>query len=205
LVSFPGFAALALVAACGRSAVTETAGVSGIALTPPSATMVVGGTLALDAQVQGSASPVDVFWSSSDTTIAVVATSGVVTARRAGRVSIAATALGNSAVAAIVVNNPPIIPPVLPQVPQAPAAVATITVSVADVIETDKTAQALATLRSASGATLTGRSVTWSSSNNSLATVSASGLVTGKKQGTVTITATSEGKQGSKTITIEKH
>src|SRR3989442_551592 len=49
--------------------------------------------------------------------------------------------------------------------------------------------QLVATLTDASGNTLTGRSVTWTTSNNAVATVSASGLVTGVAAGTATITA----------------
>jgi len=49
---------------------------------------------------------------------------------------------------------------------------------------------------------LAGRVVTWTTSNAAVATVSASGFVTGVAQGTATITATSEGKSGTSTITV---
>ncbi len=55
----------------------------------------------------------------------------------------------------------------------------------------------------AGGATLTGRTVTWLSSNSGIAQVSSSGVVTGVAAGVVTITAQSEGKQGTAQITIE--
>jgi hypothetical protein len=45
-------------------------------------------------------------------------------------------------------------------------------------------------------------SFTWSSSNNSVATVTQSGLVTGVAAGTATITATAGGKSGSSLITV---
>jgi len=62
-----------------------------------------------------------------------------------------------------------------------------------------------ATLRDANGNILTGRTVSWSSSNTTVATVAGSGTsatVTGKSNGTATITATSEGKSGTATITV---
>src|SRR5207247_754712 len=42
----------------------------------------------------------------------------------------------------------------------------------------------------------------WSSSNNNIATVNGSGLVTGVTAGSVTITATSEGQSGTASITV---
>src|SRR5205823_1375100 len=47
-----------------------------------------------------------------------------------------------------------------------------------------------------------GRTVTWSSSNTSVATVSTSGLVSGVTPGSATITATSETKTGAAGITV---
>jgi trimeric autotransporter adhesin len=61
----------------------------------------------------------------------------------------------------------------------------------------------VATTKDAGGNTLTGRLVTWSSSNTAVATVnSSSGIATGVAPGTVTITATSEGKSGGATLTV---
>ncbi len=62
--------------------------------------------------------------------------------------------------------------------------------------------QLTATPRDAGGAALTGRSVTWSSSNNAIAEVDANGLVTGRGPGTATITATSEGRNGTASISV---
>jgi trimeric autotransporter adhesin len=54
-----------------------------------------------------------------------------------------------------------------------------------------------ATPKDAAGNVLTGRTVAWSSSDQSIATVSSGGLVTAVAAGSTTITATSEGKFGS--------
>lgn len=53
----------------------------------------------------------------------------------------------------------------------------------------------------ASAGSLTGRTITWSS-NNASASVSTSGFVTGNSAGTATITATSEGKFATSTVTV---
>jgi len=60
----------------------------------------------------------------------------------------------------------------------------------------------VATLKDAAGNTLTGRTVTWSSALPLLASVNGSGLVSGLLAGIVPITATSEGKNGSSSITV---
>jgi uncharacterized protein YjdB len=54
----------------------------------------------------------------------------------------------------------------------------------------------------ADGNVLTGRSCTWSSSDNTIATVSAAGRVTRVGLGTVTVTATCEGKSDTATVTL---
>lgn len=78
------------------------------------------------------------------------------------------------------------------------ATVASVVVSPSQIsVEVLETVQLEASVRDASGASLTGRAVTWSSSDNTVATVSGSGLVTGVSEGTVTITATSEGVNGT--------
>jgi CubicO group peptidase (beta-lactamase class C family) len=60
---------------------------------------------------------------------------------------------------------------------------------------------ASATVRNAAGATLSGRSVTWSSSNSSVATV-VNGEVTAVAPGSADIIATSEGRSGSASVTV---
>src|SRR5439155_25440316 len=64
------------------------------------------------------------------------------------------------------------------------------------------TVQLTATTKDANGSVLTGRVVTWASGNPAVATVSATGVVTGVAQGQGTITATSEGKQGRAAVTV---
>src|SRR5207247_1951982 len=81
--------------------------------------------------------------------------------------------------------------------------VASVTVTPASAtIGTNGTVQLTATLKDANGNNLTGRTVTGTSSNTAVATVSSSGLVTGVAVGSATITATSEGKTGQGTVTV---
>src|SRR5207244_608057 len=65
-----------------------------------------------------------------------------------------------------------------------------------------KTVQLTATPRDSSGNALSGRTVTWASSDANVATVSATGLVTGKVACPATIHANSEGQSGTATITV---
>jgi uncharacterized protein YjdB len=84
-----------------------------------------------------------------------------------------------------------------------PAPVATVSVSPASLsIAVGQTMQLTATPRDAAGHALTGRTVTWKTSNGTVATVSAAGLVTGVSAGTATITASSEGVSGAATSTM---
>lgn len=69
-------------------------------------------------------------------------------------------------------------------------------------MQVGRTQQLTVVVKSANGTTLTDRAVTWSSSDVSAATVSSTGLVTALQPGTVTISATSEGKSAAAAITI---
>lgn len=82
-----------------------------------------------------------------------------------------------------------------------PVSTVTVTLSAAS-LTVNQTSQASATPKDADGAVLTGRTVTWSSSSSTVATVSATGLVTAVSPGTATISGTSEGKTGSATVNV---
>ncbi|HEX7239867.1 MAG TPA: Ig-like domain-containing protein, partial [Longimicrobiaceae bacterium] len=79
----------------------------------------------------------------------------------------------------------------------------TVTVSPATAsVAVGATVPLTATLMDADGDTLTGRAVSWTTSDSTKARVSAAGVVTGVAAGTATITATSEGKSGTATVTV---
>ncbi|HJS42182.1 MAG TPA: PKD domain-containing protein, partial [Gemmatimonadales bacterium] len=120
----------------------------------------------------------------------VGATTGVVTGVAAGGpVTITATSEGQSGISAVTVTLVP---------------VATVDVTPnPGSVNVGATLPLTATLKDAIGNTLTGRDVTWSSNNTTLATVDAAGVVTGVAVGgPVTITATSEGQSGTSAVTV---
>src|SRR3989442_2884356 len=83
-------------------------------------------------------------------------------------------------------------------------AVASVTVSPSSAtVQVGGPVQLTATPKDAAGNPLTDRTVTWTSSDTTIARVNGSGLVTGKANGgPITITATSEGKSGTSAITV---
>jgi alpha-amylase len=89
----------------------------------------------------------------------------------------------------------------------APGAVATVTVTApSNNLKVGTTMQLTATALDSKGNAVPNQSFIWSSSNSTIATVSSSGLVTGKKSGNVTIkaqTALSGGKSGSLLINVK--
>jgi uncharacterized protein YjdB len=132
-----------------------------------------------------------VTWSSSNTGVASVNASGLVTAVAVGTAQIIGTSEGQTGNATLTVAAPPPVP------------VASVSVSLAaSSLTPGQTTQASATTRDANNNILTGRSITWSSSNTAVATVSSSGLVTALAVGTVQIIAACEGKTASGTLTI---
>ncbi len=132
-----------------------------------------------------------VAWSSSNSAVATIDSAGRVRAVAPGTANIRATSEGITGQAAITVSAP------------APAPVSSIVVTLsATSIQVGQTSNASAVLRDALGNVLTGRSIAWSSSNTAIATVSASGIVTGGAAGSASIRATSEGVTGSVNVTI---
>lgn len=130
-------------------------------------------------------------WSSGNTAVATVNASGVVSAVAVGSTQIIATSEGQNGSAALTVTSAP------------PVAVASVSVALANSSRNPgQTTQATATTRDANNNVLTGRSISWSSNNTSVATVSGAGLVTAVAVGSAQITATSEGQAGSATFTV---
>ena len=179
----------------GTSAITVTAApvpVATVAVAPPSASVDEGKTVQLTATPKdANGTPLSgrvVTWTSSNTAAATVSASGLVTGKVAGTATITATSEGKSGTSAITVVRVPVA-----SVAVAPAAPS---------VQEGFTVQLTATPKDASGTPLTGRAVTWQSSNTGIATVSASGLVTGVVPGGATITATSEGQSGTSAVTV---
>jgi len=169
------------------------ASVTAIDLSPRQAAVVRGGSTHLTASPRDEngnvVSGAHIAWASSDTNIAKVTDgAGSVRAMAVGSVVITASADNASATSTIVVN---------------PVPVGSVAVSLAaSSIQVGNTTQATAVVKDSTGAVVTDRAVTWSSSAPGVATVSASGFVTALANGSTTITATSEGKSGNATLTV---
>ena len=90
-----------------------------------------------------------------------------------------------------------------PPPPPPPVTVASVTVAPdSSDVRVGGSATLGAVTRDASGNTLSGRAVTWTTGSAAIATVSAAGVVTGVAPGTVTITAESEGRQGTARVRV---
>ena len=179
---------------CSSTAPDATPQVAAIVVTPSTSTLALNAQLPLQAQVQDGSGTIvpdaSVTWTVQDPNIVSVSAAGVVTGLAIGSTQVAANALGKSGIATITVTRTPVASVVLlPN--QASVAIGA-------------TFQLSASTLDAGGATLTGRAIIWTTSNAAVATVNASGLVTGVAPGTTTITAASEGKTSTSTVTVSQ-
>lgn len=166
--------------------------VSAVELSAPAATVAIDRTLSMTVSLRGEGGATlsgrAVTWSSSAPQVAAVSEAGVVTGLSAGTATITATSEGKSGTFAVTVVPPPVnsVTLSLAQSSIQPGVITTVSVS----------------LRDDRNVVLTGREVTYASSDPAVATVSGGGMITGVSAGTTTITATSEGKSGSAVLTV---
>lgn len=142
----------------------------------------VGQTLKLTATVYPEGADSSVTWSSSDDEVATVSENGLVTAVNVGQVTITATSTVDTAVSGtflLIIEEAPVVT-VDPES-------LTITSSTTEV-EIGSTISLTATVNPSEAS----QEVTWSTSDETIATVSPSGSVRGIAEGKVTITATSD-------------
>ncbi|MEP7345660.1 MAG: Ig-like domain-containing protein, partial [Gemmatimonadaceae bacterium] len=130
-------------------------------------------------------------YSSSNTAVATVSASGLVHAVAAGTASVTVLSEGVSATVAITVQPAPLLT----------AYTVTVTLN-ASAIQVGQTSQGTAVVKDSLGNTLSGQTLTWSSANASVATVSSSGLVTAVGAGAATISASTSGKTGTATLNV---
>lgn len=170
-----------------------------VEVVPGSVAIAVGDTLRLDAVAMDSdgntVSDPAVSWHSSDSTVASVSSAGLVRALRAGTASAIARLSADdgaaSDTATITVDEPP----------SAPISDVTVSPSV-DTLDVGQTVQLSATVLDADGSPVE-RTLSWSSSDDAVATVDGTGLVTGRGEGGAQITATTDGVSGSAGITVQ--
>ncbi|WP_239023302.1 Ig-like domain-containing protein [Flavobacterium endoglycinae] len=164
--------------------------VTAVSVSPTTATVGLGTTQQLNATITpANATNQNVTWSSSNTSVATVNNSGLVTAISAGTATITVTTADGNKTASSAIT--------VAAIPVSSVAVSPTSAS----LYAGNTQQLTATI---SPANATNKNVIWSSSNTSVATVNSSGFVTAVSAGTATITATTQdgNKTSSATITV---
>ena len=126
-------------------------------------------------------------FAAANSAVASVSATGVVTAVSTGTTVISVTSGDKTGTATITVIDPPVV---------------SVNVTGPTSLAPGASAGYMATPRDVSGAVLSNRVVAWSSSDATVAFVSASGTVTAVSPGTTTIAATSEGQRGSVVLTV---
>ncbi|HEU4681579.1 MAG TPA: Ig-like domain-containing protein [Gemmatimonadales bacterium] len=127
-----------------------------------------------------------VTWTTSDPEVASVTAAGRVTAVRPGSARVTAVADGESAAATIIVLASATVVEITPDSPT---------------IATGTSVQLMATVLGPGGTRVTGRVVSWSTSNPEIATVSV-GKVRGRRPGSARIEATAGDARGETEVTV---
>ncbi len=193
--------AIPLFAACSKSA-TDTTNANNastdavpalVTISPADSTVPIDGTFPYTVVVKNAKGATitgaPLLWLSNTPAVATVSSTGV----------LRAVAPGNSIITAIAANGAFGVATLRVLVPVSSVTVTRPSVS----LPLDAKGQFTATLKDSAGATLTGRVVTWTSSDPSVASVNGTGLVTALTPGLAIITATSEGKSGSSQIIVD--
>lgn len=163
--------------------------VTGINLNKTSTTIAKGQTEKLTASLTPSDASGNVQWSSNNSKVATVSNDGTVTAKDTGKAIVTATMNGISASCEVTVNNPL-------------KGVSIVSAEGVTALKKGQTTQLTAKLEPED--TTDKKTVTWTSSNDAVATVSASGMVTAVSDGTVTIYAKVGDKTASYNLTIKE-
>ncbi|MGH7613635.1 MAG: protein kinase domain-containing protein [Gemmatimonadales bacterium] len=179
----------------GTGTVLVTATVTPVAaveIAPTRAAVPLGDSVALSAAAKdtrgNTLSGRAVKWTSSDPTVASVSPGGVVQPRREGTTAISATIEGKSATWRLTITQP-----VVAAVAVTPSAVP---------LQVGGRTQLTAAARDARGNAIRGRTVTWSTSDRTLATVSPEGAVAALRPGLVIITARIDAESASAAVTV---
>lgn len=190
-VTAVGGGSATITAKCGGKtatcAVTVIIPVSGITLDQPSITLTKGETKALVATVSpDDATDKTVSWSSNNPSIASVDNYGIVTGQGIGATTIVATCGGKVAYCNVSVIVP----------------VSSVTLNKTELTIKEGSSETLfATVKPDDASDKT---VTWTSSNQTVATVDNTGTVTAKTPGSVLITASCGGKSATCSVTVVK-
>jgi len=177
----------------GTAALTVERQATAVTVVPAEAELVPGESVQLDAEAEDAngftIGSVVFAWSSSDTAVAVVDSTGLVLAVWDGEAAITAAAGSVSASATVAVGRE----------------VASVIVTPHDdVLAPGDTVQLSAEARDAQGARIPGVRITWESSDASVATVDTTGLVMAVGPGEAVITAMVGSVSGSATVTVSE-
>lgn len=183
--------ALATLPGCGDAVGASRADVTTVSIDPSAVTLAPGASTHLEAVLRDAGGNVltdrDVFWASQDERIATVSAEGVVTALTSGSVQVAASSEGKSALARVTVASR------LSRI--------VVTPDRAELVPGEAIALT-AVGRDDKGKVLPGVVVQWTTSDDGVAMVSATGIVTAVAPGTAVISATSGGIAGIATIVV---
>jgi len=177
-----------------RAAAAGSIPVASVEVSPESTSVAVGDTVRLAAAPKDAGGePLAgraVSWATDNAQVATVSSTGLVFAVALGSATITAASEGKSGTGRVTVTA-------------APTPVASVEVNPpAPTVAAGSTVQLTATPKDGSGQPLSGRTVTWSSGDAQVATVSSTGRVTGVIPGLAVITATSEGQAGTSSVTV---
>ena len=170
----------------------SNAAVASVEVSLVTSLLVTGRTTQAEAIIKGAKGQIlsgrAVSWSTGTPTIASVSSSGVLTGGNAGTTNVIASVEGKTGIAQLTVTQPP---------------VAMVTLSPASgYLNVGASGPVVATLQDATGTILTGRTISWTSTAPSVASVNQNGMVIGIATGSTTIGATSEGVTGTMTVTV---
>lgn len=181
---------LLLACACGEPALEpQNIPVTSVSVSPSSLEMTVGGTATLKATVSPSdATEKNITWKSSDAAVVAVSGNGELSAKSAGTATVTATAGGKSGSSTVTVIQETI-----------PVSSVQVTPSQLDIFIGEEKTLSVKVLPD----NATDKTVTWTSSDPSVATVS-EGTVKGLKEGTATVTASSGGKKAECRVTVSR-
>lgn len=168
---------------------TQATPPSSVSLNKSSGKLYIGNKMQLSATVLPEASQQTISWSSSDKSVASVSSNGLVTAKKAGKATITATTVnGKTATCKITVEKKSV-----------PSKSVSLSKTALTLYTGDK-----ATLKAKVNPTDTTDKLTWTSSDEKIATVE-NGVITAKKAGTVKITVkTDSGKTATCKVTVKK-
>jgi len=160
--------------------------VASVVVRPNSAHALIGSKTQLTATTYDAGLSVltgrGITWTTNNAAVATVDANGLVTAKSGGSATITATSEGKSDVCQLTVSQLP---------------VSTVSIEGATSIAQNGTTTLVATTKDANGSVVTGRAITWQTSDESIVSLSATSgssvQITGGLTGKATITATSEG------------